>query len=196
MAKNEILNFSGQPAWVRVISIQYFVCKCSFREISMIKIAILDQRKPIFLYFKIKKIQKLKNSKFVNCKFIIHKNGNKTSMQPILKLNSTSFMYYNIFCEMKCIKVIHWGGNGGTVLISSWKCGFIIYLDIQIYYLDIQSITTFLCFLLVLYNLNYSPEKWHFLALKAYSSLSFQPTGIRLDSLWRWNMCVLRIISS
>ena len=27
----------------------YFVCKCSFREISMIKMVILDQSKPILL---------------------------------------------------------------------------------------------------------------------------------------------------
>ena len=42
-------------------------------------------------------------------------------------------------------KVIHWGGpggNGGTDQISSWKCNFSIYLDIQVYYLDIQTITT------------------------------------------------------
>ena len=35
---------------------------------------------------------------------------------------------------MKGKKVIHWGGagvNGGTVLITSWKCNFSIYLDIQ-----------------------------------------------------------------
>ena len=53
-------------------------------------------------------------------------------------------------------EVIHWGrpgGNGGPVLISSWKCNFSIYLDIQVYYLDIQAITTFLCLLLVLYVL-------------------------------------------
>ena len=39
----------------------YFVCKSSFRVISMIKIIILDQSKPISLYLKIKKskIQKL-----------------------------------------------------------------------------------------------------------------------------------------
>ena len=47
-------------------------------------------------------------------------------------------MFNNIFCEMKIKKVIHWGG----VLISSWKCNFSIYLDIQVYYLDIQAITT------------------------------------------------------
>ena len=59
--------------------------------------------------------------------FIIKKNGNKTSIQPILKSNFISFMFNNIFCEMKGKKVIHWEGaygNGGTVPISSWKCNF------------------------------------------------------------------------
>ena len=51
-------------------------------------------------------------------------------------------MFNNIFCEMKSKKVIHWrgpGGNGEPVLISSWKCNFSIYLDIQLYNLDIQQ---------------------------------------------------------
>ena len=49
---------------------------------------------------------------------------------------------------MKGKKVIYWGmpgGNGGTVQISSWKCNFNIYLDIQVYYLDIQPVTKLLC---------------------------------------------------
>ena len=50
----------------------YFVCKSSFRVISMIKIVILDQSKPILLMLK----KQIKNTKFVNCTFIIHKNGN------------------------------------------------------------------------------------------------------------------------
>ena len=105
----------------------------------MIKMVILDQSKPILL------ILKIKNSKSIHCKFIIHKNGNKTSIQPILKSNSTSFMFNNIFCEMKGKKVIHWGGggHGGIVQIASWKCNFGIYLDIQ-------AITVLLCLLLVL----------------------------------------------
>ena len=41
----------------------YFVCRCSFREISMIKMVILDQSKPILL---ILKKQKQKNSKIKN----------------------------------------------------------------------------------------------------------------------------------
>ena len=54
---------------------------------------------------------------------------------------------------MKRKKVIHWGvsgENGGTILITSWKCNFSIYLDIQVDYLDIQAITTLLCLILVL----------------------------------------------
>ena len=51
--------------------------------------------------------------------FVIHKNGNKTSIQPILKLNSTSFMSNNNFCEMNIKNVILSGGgprrNGGTL---------------------------------------------------------------------------------
>ena len=62
----------------------------------MIKIVILDQSKPISLILRIKK---LKIEKLEICKlhFIIHKIGNKTSIQPILKSNSTSFMFNNIF---------------------------------------------------------------------------------------------------
>ena len=70
----------------------------------MIKIVILDQSKPDI---------KKKNQKFVNCMFIIHKNGNKTSILSILKSNSTSFMFNNIFCEMKIKKVIHCGVLAG-----------------------------------------------------------------------------------
>ena len=72
----------------------YFVCKCSFREISMIKMVILDQSKPLSL------ILKIKNPKFVNYTFIICKDSNKTSIQPIIKFYLTSFMFNNIFCEM------------------------------------------------------------------------------------------------
>ena len=64
---------------------------------------ILDQSKPISLYLKIKKF---KNPKFVNNTFIINKNGNKTSIQHILKSNSTSFMFNNVFCEIKGKNVI------------------------------------------------------------------------------------------
>ena len=57
-------------------------------------------------------------------------------------------MFNNIFGEIKGKKVIHWGGGGvaggneGTVLITSWKCNFIIYLDIQ-------AITTLYAFCLL-----------------------------------------------
>ena len=77
----------------------------------MIKMLILDQSKPISLYLKIIK-KKIQKHKFVNCTFIIHKNGNKTSIQSILKLNSTSFMFNNIFCKMKVKKIIHWDVAG------------------------------------------------------------------------------------
>ena len=58
----------------------------------MIKMIILDQSKPILLYLKIKN-RKFKNPKFVNCTFIIHKNGNKISIQPFLKSNSITFIF-------------------------------------------------------------------------------------------------------
>ena len=43
--------------------------------------------------------------------------------------------------------------TGGTVQTVFLKCNFGIYLDIQVYYLDIQAITALLCVLLVLYVL-------------------------------------------
>ena len=120
---------------------------------------ILDQNKPISLYLKIK------NPKFINWTLIIHKNRNNTSIQPILKLNSKSFMFKTIifFCEMNCKKLSTGRGlgeNGGPVLILSWKCNFTIYLDIQVYYLDIQvyyldiqAISTLLRLIFILYVL-------------------------------------------
>ena len=56
----------------------------------MLKIVIFDQSKPI-------NIAIFENKKIKICTFIIHKNGNKTSIQAILKLNSTSFMFNNIY---------------------------------------------------------------------------------------------------
>ena len=106
-------------------------------------------------------------------------------------------MFNNIFCEMDIKKVIHlsWGpgGNGGTVLIFSWKCNFAIYLDIQA--------ITLLCLLLVLCVLFPSIESFFYLITallksdivwhsKDYSSYSFQPTGIKLGSLWRGNFTI------
>ena len=45
--------------------------------------------------------------------FIIHKNGNNTSIQPILlKSNSTSYMFNNNFGEMNINKVTYEGGLG------------------------------------------------------------------------------------
>ena len=77
-------------------------------------------------------------------------------------------------------------GNGGTVLISSWKCNFSIYLDIQ-------AITTLLCHLLVHYVLVPSiPSTFYvttallksdvFRHLKAIFSPSFGPTEMALGS--------------
>ena len=62
-------------------------------------------------------------------------------------------MFNKFVCEMKGKKIIHWGvawGNGGPVQIASWKCNFGIYLDIQVYYMDIQAITALSCLLSVL----------------------------------------------
>ena len=99
---------------------------------------ILDQSKPISLYLKIKKSKIRK----------LHVCYSES--------NSTSFMFNKNFCEMGK-KVIHQGGgawgNGGTVQIASWKCNFSFYLHMQVYYLVIQSTTTLLGFLLVLYVL-------------------------------------------
>ena len=83
----------------------------------MIQMVILDQIKPISQYLKIKKskIQKSEICKVYVWGGIIHKNGNKTSIQPILKSNSTYFMFNNILCEMKGKKVIHWEGREGPV---------------------------------------------------------------------------------
>ena len=128
-------------------------------------------------------------------------------MQPILKSKSTSFVFSKNFGEMKGKKVITerecWG-NGGVVQIASWKCNFSIYLDIQVYYLDIKAITTLLGLLLVLYGL--LPSIYSFFHLtttllksgifrhsKVFAAHSFQPTGIGLASLWRGNRCALPI---
>ena len=61
--KNEVLDFSGPTCMSYGYFIQYFVCKCSFKEISMIKMVILDKSKPISLILKNRKfnIQKSKN---------------------------------------------------------------------------------------------------------------------------------------
>ena len=46
--------FQAQPALVRVISSIFFLCKSGFRIISIIKVILFDQSKPISLYLKIK----------------------------------------------------------------------------------------------------------------------------------------------
>ena len=101
----------------------------------MIKMVIWDQSKPLSLYLKSKN-QKFKNQKFVNCAFIIHKNGNKTSIQPILELNSTSFMLR--------VKKLSTGGGGpggmgepskfllgSLILVFTWICKYITWISKQ-----------------------------------------------------------------
>ena len=100
MEKNEFFGlFRPNLPQLRLFH-PYFVCKCIFREISMMKMVILNKNKQIWIILKNKNIKKFKNPKFVNCKFIIHKNKNKTSIQPILKTNSTSFLFNKIFCKI------------------------------------------------------------------------------------------------
>ena len=104
--------------------------------------------------------------------------------------------------------IIMWMGMAmgmvGTVLISSWKCDFSIYFDIQVITTLYAFYWFFMCWFLLFilpsihsfFNLTTtfleSDVFWH---SKAYSSCSFQPTGIGLGSLWRGNRCVLPIIS-
>ena len=75
MAKNEILDFSGPTSVSYGNFIQYFVCKCSFREISMIKMVIWDQSKKL-------KIQKSKIHKLLRVRVI-----------------SSSILYVNVVVE-------------------------------------------------------------------------------------------------
>ena len=56
-----------------------------------------------------KKIQK---SEICKLHVYYSKNVNKTSIQPILKSNSTSFMFNNIFCEITIKKLSTGGGLG------------------------------------------------------------------------------------
>ena len=74
--------------------------------------------------------------------FIIYKNGNKPSVQPILQSNSISFIFNNIFCEMNIKKVIHWGvpGEMGSLL------NFLFEVEFQVY-TNFQAISTLVCLL-------------------------------------------------
>ena len=75
--------------------------------------------------------------------FIIHKNINKTSVQPILKSNSTSFVFYNIFSEIKGKNVIRWGGRpggmgepslfllGSVITVFTWISKYITWISKQ-----------------------------------------------------------------
>ena len=128
MSKKLILDFSI-PTNLRELWLfhPYFVCKCRFREISMIKMFSLDQSKPILLLYL--KIKKFKNLKFVNCTFIfIHKNRNKTSIQPILKMNSTSLIF---FVRWILKNVIHLEGECRNCPNFSSEVNYSIYFYIQ-----------------------------------------------------------------
>ena len=87
------------------------------------------------------------------------------------------------------------GRNRGTVLISSWKCNYSIYLDIQVYYMDIQAICKHLCLLSILdvlvpsidsffYNTTALLKINVFRHSKAYSSTSFGPTTMGIGMKW------------
>ena len=91
----------------------YFLYKCSFREISIIKIVILDQSKQMSLILKMEK-SKIQNSKI--CKLYVYYSQKwKLDKYTIpTQSDSTSFMFNNIFCEKNIEKVIHWGGGPGT----------------------------------------------------------------------------------
>ena len=133
---------------------------------------------------------------------IIHKKENKTSIQPILKSNSTSFMVNNIFCEVKGKKVIHWGGYILGYITPNYPLGggrawgnrpnYILEVQFQ-YLLGYPSNNTLLCLLLDLYVLFSSIHSFFYLTTallksdafrhsKAYSCQSFQLTGIGLGS--------------
>ena len=61
----------------------------------------------------------------VHSMFIIHKNGENTSIiQPILKSNSTSFMLYTFFSVMNIKKLPTGGIQGEPSLFSSWKWNY------------------------------------------------------------------------
>ena len=69
IAKNEVFDFSGTNLRELGLFHPYFVCKCSFREISMIKIIILNQNKLIWLILKNKKS---KIQKSIICKLHVY----------------------------------------------------------------------------------------------------------------------------
>ena len=105
-------------------------------------------------------------------------------------------MFNNIFCKMKVKKIIHWGGGLGewarTVLISSWKCNFSIYLDIKVYYLNIQAITRLLCLLLVLYVLVPFIHSFFYLTTALLKSEIFQHSNI-LQKLYNFSVkCIIK----
>ena len=95
------------------LSRPHFLSKCSFREVSNIFFLLFRMKISRFGKFWKTIKQKYKNRTLVNCTFIIHENGNKTSIQPVLKLNSTPFMFNNNFCDMSIKKSYIRRGSGG-----------------------------------------------------------------------------------
>ena len=90
----------------------YFVCKSSFRVISMIKMIIFDQSKAISLILKIKE-SKIQKSEI--CTLHVYYSWKRKSVKYITnsRIEFTSSMFNNIFCKMKGKKVVHWWGPGG-----------------------------------------------------------------------------------
>ena len=83
-------------------------------------------------------------------------------------------MYLNVcVCDefLSCEKQQIARVNGGTVLISSWKCNYHIYMDIKVYYLDIQAISTVLC----LYQFFMCNYYFYTIHAKPYHTIPTQP---------------------
>ena len=93
-------------------------------------------------------------------------------------------------------------GNGvwGTIQISSWKCNYRIYLDIQVYYMDIQPISTLLCLLgcwcasinfSIIHVIKNAPEKWHFWSLQSLLLSQFSTYSHRTGCIMkRKQVCI------
>ena len=123
----------------------YFVCN--------FWMVILDQSKPISLILLLWSIA-----------FMVNKSVSKISL-----------LWSIIFFVRWRVKKLSTGvGNGGTILISSGKCNFSIYLDNQVYYFDIQVITTLLCLLLVFYLLIPSNHSFFYLTTALLKSYVFR----------------------
>ena len=98
--------------------------------------------------------------------FIIHKNWNETSIQPIPKSNSTYFMFNKKNCEI-CKKVIHWGWAWGNGELSKLLLGSVIWIFTSIFTSSIGPLCVGSFYLFNFLPYNCSPEKWCFPALKS-----------------------------